>query len=116
VPLHAGSCAPVGIGQGVATRVDPLGLATDDELCAHPFGDQFSDGREYETYLGAFTEGAIERWRELAPQVEADNPVTKDTKYYLPDLGLCLASAATEVRAITEQPSDPSDSTRHSPP
>jgi 3-mercaptopyruvate sulfurtransferase SseA len=31
--------------------VDPYDLATDEELCAHLFGDQFSDRREYETYL-----------------------------------------------------------------
>jgi hypothetical protein len=94
--------------------VDPQGLVTDAELGAHLFNDGCSDRLEYKTYLGAFVEGAIETWKELAPYVESEEkPATKD---YLPKLGSCVALAATEVRATTEQPADPPDSTRYSPP
>jgi hypothetical protein len=73
--------------------VDPRDLFTDGELSIHLFGDQFSDRREYETYLKAFIEGAIERWRQLAPHVEAHNDTAQED--YLPELGPCVASTAT---------------------
>jgi hypothetical protein len=93
--------------------IDPQGLVTDAELGAHLFTDGCIDRLEYKTYLCAFIEGAIETWKELAPHVESEeNPATKD---YLPELGSCVTSAATEVRATTEQLADPPDKTRYSP-
>jgi hypothetical protein len=78
--------------------VDPRDLFTDQEVCIHLFGDQFSDRREYQTYLKAFIEGAIEKWKELAPHVEANDDSTKTAKKdYLPELGPCVASIPAET-------------------
>lgn len=90
--------------------VDPQGLFTDKELGAHLFADECSDRLEYETYLQSFIEGAIEAWTELAPHVEADDPATKDTKNYLPDLGPCVAPAATGTSTeSTEHSAEPQE-------
>jgi hypothetical protein len=77
--------------------VDRAGEYTDEFLCEHLFKDPDCDSLDFPTYVTAFIEGALESWREMASEVEAEN-ATKDY--------LLAPDQHTESYAAPEEPSE----------